>query len=158
MVVAIKVVETYLHCSFIMESYCNRRLEANGFLFSEALTAQVRREARLEKEAAGGEVGTHIALTMQVFLNPAIAGLPDHQHVFAGHGCFNGLGVDRESFFNNGGGAPCTGADELPPQFESLLNCRRTIEKGKSPGLWDCVRNPKAFSQESLMIPISPKD
>ena len=129
------------------------RLEANGFVYSDALTKLVRKEARLERKLNNGKFGTHIALTMQVFLNPVVAGLPEHQHIFAGQGCFNDIGEEYEMLFNNGGGLPCTGADELPQRFESLLNCNRTIEKGKPPGLWSCVRNPRAESQHDVDSP-----
>lgn len=37
------------------------------------------------------------------------------------------------------GGQPCTGADQLPPQFEALLSCQ--VEKK---AVWNCQRNPRA--------------
>lgn len=87
---------------------------------------------------------------MQVFLNPAVASLPEHQHVFGGFGCYNHLGRDSGTYFNNGGGRPCPAADKLPPRFESLLNCERDIFKNKSLGLWRCTRNPDAIPENDV--------
>jgi len=40
---------------------------------------------------------------------------------------------------NVNGGQPCTGADQLPAEFEALLSCQ--VEKK---AVWNCQRNPRA--------------
>mmetsp|Transcript_1520 Transcript_1520/g.4401 ORF Transcript_1520/g.4401 Transcript_1520/m.4401 type:complete len:403 (-) Transcript_1520:107-1315(-) len=72
-----------------------------GFIFSESLTKRVRSKALQDKQISFplGEVpgqGTnfnpqHVYTSMKVFINPAVASLPEHQHLFAEHGCY----VDR---------------------------------------------------------------
>jgi hypothetical protein len=38
----------------------------------------------------------HIRTTMKVFINPAVAALPQHAHLFGEFGCYTGKGVSRE--------------------------------------------------------------
>eukprot|EP00522_Entomoneis_paludosa_P007977 CAMPEP_0172449324 /NCGR_PEP_ID=MMETSP1065-20121228/8067_1 /TAXON_ID=265537 /ORGANISM="Amphiprora paludosa, Strain CCMP125" /LENGTH=414 /DNA_ID=CAMNT_0013200981 /DNA_START=29 /DNA_END=1273 /DNA_ORIENTATION=+ len=70
------------------------KYESYGFRFSDKLTQQVRgwarKEMRLGEEIApNGESynGQHIWLTMKVFVNPEVAALPEHAHLFAEAGC-----------------------------------------------------------------------
>jgi len=74
----------------------------------------------------------HISGTMMVFINPEVAGLPQHAHLFGGHGCYNG------AFVNTDGGQARTGADELPARYSALHECRKEkVDKGAKPG-WIC--------------------
>jgi len=76
------------------------RWEAAGFIYSESLTKSVRSIAMKDqnrkdltldmKEGHLYFVGQHIYLNMQVFINPMVASLPEHAHLFAEHGCFGG--------------------------------------------------------------------
>ena len=75
----------------------------------------------------------HIIHGMMVFINPAVASLPAHRHLFGGNGCYASR-VD-----NANGGQPCQGADSLPPQYEALLSC--AVDRKN---LWACQRNPRA--------------
>lgn len=73
-----------------------------------------------------------------MFVNPRVASLPQHHHLFGGDGCFNEVvdnrdgGKLRRSFkiimmsFNLG--SPCVGADILPAKYESILKCFRTTK------------------------------
>ena len=69
-----------------------------GFIFSESLTERVRAKAMEDRQYPFplGEVPgqgskfnpQHVYTSMKVFLNPAVASLPEHQHLFAEHGCY----------------------------------------------------------------------
>jgi hypothetical protein len=66
-----------------------------GFVYSEEWTLAVRKIAHDETSIAavfapnGKKLGAqHVWTTVQVFINPAVAALPQHAHVLAGPGCF----------------------------------------------------------------------
>lgn len=81
-----------------------RKYEMYGFRYSPELTNEIRDLAR--KESGIGPDGKkyraqHIWTSMKVFINPAVASLPEHAHLFAGQGgCYvsreNGKIVNRE--------------------------------------------------------------
>jgi hypothetical protein len=58
------------------------------------LTEKVRKWAREEiglgEKAPNGEGynAQHVRLSMKVFINPVVAALPEHAHLFYKHGCF----------------------------------------------------------------------
>ena len=56
---------------------------------------------------------------MHIFVNPSVASLPQHRHLFGGNGCYKG------AINNADGGAPCEGVDRLPEEYQSLLDCYR---------------------------------
>ena len=76
------------------------RWEAAGFVYSDYMTKSVRSIAMLDQQLKNLTldmkpdhlyfVGQHIYLNMQVFINPMVASLPEHAHLFAEHGCFKG--------------------------------------------------------------------
>jgi hypothetical protein len=73
------------------------KFESLGFKYSPQLTEQVRKIARSESHTLDnlGPDGKpynaqHVWLTMQVFINPMVASLPKHAHLFSEHGCFGG--------------------------------------------------------------------
>jgi len=92
------------------------RFEAQGFVFSEDLTQRARMMATIRNGTAGA--GQHLSHGVRVFINPTVAGLPNHHHLFAGHGCYGG------SIDNRKGGKECEGADALPTDYHSLLDCK----------------------------------
>jgi len=59
----------------------------------------------------------HVWLTMQVFINPAVAALPEHAHLFAEHGCYtDGLnGFGKECGTGRGGELETPLPDEFKP-------------------------------------------
>ncbi len=74
---------------------------------------------------------------IMVFINPAVASLPQHKHLIGGNGCYNGVIDNRDN------GIPCTGADALPLPFQSLLNCKK-IKSDKLDWKdveWTCEKN-----------------
>lgn len=89
------------------------RLEAAGFVFSQELSTMCQALGRISNLDGFG--AQHIWSTLQVYINPRVAGLPQHQHLFGGPGCWRDC--EKPEF----GRCPCTGADALPPRFEPLL-------------------------------------
>lgn len=63
-------------------------------------------------------ISQHIQHGMRVFINPTVASLPNHHHLFAGNGCYGG------SIDNRKGGAPCKDADALPTDYIPLMDCK----------------------------------
>ena len=57
--------------------------------------------------------------SMHIFVNPSVASLPQHHHLFGGNGCFKGALNLAD------GGVPCEGVDRLPEAYQSLLDCYR---------------------------------
>jgi len=78
-------------------------MESSGFVFSNILTSQMRSKAKedhrrtdlvkdmITKNRTTYSVGQHLWGTLQVFINPLVASLPEHQHLFAEHGCYDGV-------------------------------------------------------------------
>lgn len=101
-----------------------------GFIFSQTLTDRVREKAYTDKanmfplgdRGQGDKYNPqHIFLSMKVFINPAVASLPEHQHLFAEHGCYEGRGDDGK-IINRLCGAGRGGEMEsvLPPEYVPL--------------------------------------
>jgi hypothetical protein len=107
------------------------RLTAAGFDYSRDLSLEVRKFAMAGRNRTFD--AQHIVHGMMVFINPAVASLPAHKHLFGGHGCYANK-VD-----NTNGGQPCVGKDALPAQYEALLSC--VVEKRV---MWNCQKNPRA--------------
>lgn len=69
------------------------KFELNGFRYSQELTDQVKNWARQERNAkiTGPDDNPlnaqHIWLNAMVFINPIVAALPEHQHLFPEQGC-----------------------------------------------------------------------
>lgn len=77
------------------ETWWIHRMEMFGFVYSEDLTHKIREKAIKEQyngTAPNGMPlnGQHIWLIMKVFINPAVASLPQHAHLLAEPGCFHG--------------------------------------------------------------------
>lgn len=114
------------------------RMAAEGFVFLNDLTKQIRQHAAAQLHR--NETSAHIIHGMDVFLNPAVAGLPQHKHLFGGKGCYS------EAVDNQNGGRACFGEDAVPSRYETLLDCSRSRKsKGarfiESP--WECQPNPR---------------
>lgn len=78
---------------------------------------------------------------MRVFINPAVASLPHHHHLFAGWGCYNSISID-----NVLGGRECTGVDALPGEYIPLLDCSVDKQSKESTGkmFWECKQDKRA--------------
>jgi len=72
------------------------KFESQGLVYSEDLTKMVRETAKDEQKAEDPALNgdkynaQHIWTSMQVFINPPVASLPDHAHLFAESGCYMG--------------------------------------------------------------------
>ena len=66
--------------------------------------------------------GLLLSHRLLVFINPSVASLPKHKHIIGGHGCFKGV-LD-----NKDGGIACSGRDALPREYQSLINCKKTMK------------------------------
>jgi hypothetical protein len=77
-------------------------MESYGFRYSTTLTEMVQNIAYEEmlqnRSSPTGKPydAQHLYLTMQVFINPVVAVLPAHEHLFAEHGCFGPEGGQVE--------------------------------------------------------------
>jgi hypothetical protein len=79
------------------------KYESYGFRYDPVLTENVRRIASLEKRNASAIApngrrynAQHIWLSMKVFVNLAVAALPQHAHLFPEPGCFMKKGKSRQ--------------------------------------------------------------
>jgi len=103
------------------------KMESFGFRYSKKLTEEIRDIASLEYRN-GNVIGPdgqpcnaqHIWLNMQVFINPAVASLPEHAHLFAEPGCYGGRAkkgwIRRKCSTGKGEGSE----SELPASFYPL--------------------------------------
>jgi hypothetical protein len=107
-----------------------------GFIYSPELTMHIRNLAMQERrdkvEAPNGDTyaAMHIYLNMLVFINPMVASLPQHAHLFAEPGCFDkyGKSMNKEGKLTLDPTNPVvrdcgTKPNEtpLPPQFQPLV-------------------------------------
>ena len=109
------------------------RFEAAGFVFSNDLTNLVRQYAVAGKQSEFDS--QHICMSMLVFINPSVAKLPEHAHLFGGHGCVWGdeIGIpcsDRYKWYSE--------VDVVPRSHESLITC--AFDK-KMKLFHNCTRN-----------------
>jgi len=113
------------HVEVHSDEWWIRKYESYGFKFDPVLTDQVRQWAR--EEGMKKELGPtgkpyraqHISLSMKVFINPAVAALPEHAHLFFEHGCYlgRGTGADAGKLL----GRPCRTGKGKEAQLESVL-------------------------------------
>jgi hypothetical protein len=82
-----------------------RKYESYGFRYDDTLTQKVRSLAREEKDnvtaiAPNGVSYNpqHLWLSMKVFVNPAVAAMPQHAHLFPEFGCFGQKGREKKKF------------------------------------------------------------
>mmetsp|Transcript_22327 Transcript_22327/g.34246 ORF Transcript_22327/g.34246 Transcript_22327/m.34246 type:complete len:377 (+) Transcript_22327:82-1212(+) len=70
------------------------KMESYGFLFSPELSNMIRDIGKAEiNDGSVGPNGkpfrpVHVNMSMMVFINPSVASMPEHQHLFAEHGCY----------------------------------------------------------------------
>lgn len=118
------------------------RMAAEGFIFLNDLTKQVRKHPSAKDKNHQNETGMHLIHGMDVFINPRVASLPQHKHLFGGNGCF------ADAVDNQNGGKPCLAEDKLPASYEALLECSRPRRDPNSQLKyiqlpWECHRNPR---------------
>jgi len=85
------------HVEVHQDDWWIRKYEAYGFKYDEKLTAEIRKVAKMERNSnktitfpPTGEKynAQHIWLSMKVFINPVVAALPEHAHLFGEFGCY----------------------------------------------------------------------
>jgi Methyltransferase domain len=111
------------HVEVHSDDWWIRKYEAYGFRYDADLTEQVRNIAKLEAKsknanqtAPNGEFynAQHVWLTMKVFINPVVAALPQHAHLFPEHGCYGGPNFAHRVCGQGKGGELET---VLPPEY-----------------------------------------
>lgn len=89
---------------------------------------------------------------MRVFINPAVAGLREHHHIFSGWGCYNPRGHD-----NILGGKECdqNEVDRLPGDYIPLLDC--SVDKARKEKsrleIWECKPDARATIPRPFIAP-----
>jgi Methyltransferase domain len=94
------------------------KYESYGFRYDAVLSDRIRDIAkRGQEKAPDGKrySGQHIARNMKVFINPMVASLPKHAHLFPSHGCFYGYGANFSEPVNR----PC--GEGKGAELESVL-------------------------------------
>lgn len=115
------------------EEWWITRFEMYGFKYSERLTKKVKYIAQSEKSMSSSIQGAkdgkynsqHVWLHMMVFINPEVAGLPQHAHLMAEQGCFKATIKDKEGnriSVNRECGTGRNNAEEskLPEEFKPI--------------------------------------
>jgi SAM-dependent methyltransferase len=86
-----------------------RKFTSYGFVYDDALTKTVRKWARDDRRSnytlpTGNQPNPqHVFTSAKVFINPSVAALPEHAHLFPRHGCFAARGSNRECGTGPGG-------------------------------------------------------
>ena len=94
------------------EKWWKARMEMMGFVYSDELTKEMAGYASQDKartdiipameDGKSYSVGQHLWSTLQVFINPLVASLPEHAHLLAEHGCYsNKKGIECGKAGNN---------------------------------------------------------
>ena len=100
------------------EVWWTSRFTALGFVYSRSLTNLMRTVVK-NGQTEGMTNGQLLRHGMHVFINPSVASLPKHAHLFGGNGCYNGVIDNRDN------GVACDGLDKLPDAYRSLLDCKK---------------------------------
>jgi hypothetical protein len=82
-------------------SWWIRKYESYGFKYDETLTNEAREIAKINKKKFRGPHnvyldGFYVRVTLMVFVNPVVAALPEHAHLFPELGCYGGKDDNRE--------------------------------------------------------------
>jgi SAM-dependent methyltransferase len=87
------------HVEIHNDEWWIRKFASYGFTYDEKLTERVREWAEYEQDTSNYTLpngdkpnAQHVYMSMKVFLNPAVASLPAHAHLFPEDGC---LGDER---------------------------------------------------------------
>lgn len=112
------------HVEVHNERWWLSKFEAYGFRYSQDLTSMVRRIAVKEQmqkiPSMTGEPynAQHLWNKLIVLINPTVAALPEHAHLFAEHGCYHNRSADDIGHRECGtGGRAAAGESVLPKSF-----------------------------------------
>jgi hypothetical protein len=113
--------EGWHHVEVHEDDWWIRKFTSFGFVYDDFLTQQVRQWARDDRTSnytlpTGGKPDPqHISRSMKVFINPAVASLPAHAHLFPDHGCLGKkIGERRADYERRKCGTGPAGAKETP--------------------------------------------
>jgi len=82
------------HVEVHQKEWWLQKYESYGFKYDDKLTEEAKNIARQGKKlykAPNGRYldGFYMRVTLMVFVNPAVASLPQHAHLFPEHGCYD---------------------------------------------------------------------
>mmetsp|Transcript_10856 Transcript_10856/g.18214 ORF Transcript_10856/g.18214 Transcript_10856/m.18214 type:complete len:347 (-) Transcript_10856:430-1470(-) len=111
------------HVEVHRSAWWQQKFEAHGFVYQPELT-RTAREIALSSQDAKPQLRSgkpyraqHLFLHLLIFVNPRVASLQAHAHLLGG---FPDLGCVSRRDRKGASTLPCTGADELPPEFRPL--------------------------------------
>eukprot|EP00041_Stephanoeca_diplocostata_P014064 m.252433 g.252433 ORF g.252433 m.252433 type:complete len:149 (-) comp19565_c0_seq7:112-558(-) len=110
------------------------RMEMQGFVFQPHLTRVLRKIAKKYVMKVSNAPAQHLFSSGMVFINPAVASLPQHHHLIGMHGCHYEYGANGP--FEGDGSLesrmewPCPGIDALPEEY---------LPVHREPSEWDIL-------------------
>lgn len=113
------------HVEVHFDPWWIQKFESYGFRYSETLTQQARGWA--QKENNTGPDGNrfraqHLRLSLKVFVNPMVAALPEHAHLFPELGCYVKRGEDGNLVHRECGVGRAEGIEsKLPESYKPLV-------------------------------------
>lgn len=117
------------------------KMEAAGFVYSETLTKEMKGKAMQDRERkdlvddmitknrTSYGVAQHLWTTLQVFINPLVASLPEHAHLFAEHGCYRSNQLKNQECGKPGVGGGVSNLTPLPESFKPLVLTKEMDEQ-----------------------------
>ena len=101
------------------------KLESFGFRYNANMTEVVRAivSKKAQQVAPNGKRyrALHISRGLKVFINPVVASLPQHAHLFPEHGCFGGSNKDKSPIHRRcGSGREAVLETKLDPSFHPI--------------------------------------
>lgn len=93
------------HVEVHRDDWWIRRFASWGFVYDEELSQQLRALAKRTMNDYSGPTGKaydgyYVRASLKVFVNPAVASLPQHAHLFPEHGCFGGWNATNGSMIH----------------------------------------------------------
>lgn len=118
------------------------RMERHGFVYSKRLTEWTRSQAtkgKDDKTPVEGKTFTaqHLWTQMMVFINPAVARLPQHDHLLGEPGCWYTPAVKD-----------CVGEDKLTPQYDALSGAASEAENAANDIKWKTLIWPEQMAAQ----------
>jgi hypothetical protein len=113
-----------------------QKYESYGFRYSEKLTNQVKGWAKTDKKTYTGPGGVYydgfyVRVTMKVFVNPMVAALPEHAHLFPEFGCFGKNSTTQEQIHRE-----CESERGETPLDKSMYPLKLTPEMDEQWNSW----------------------
>jgi hypothetical protein len=114
-----------------------QKYENYGFRYSEKLTNQVQEWAKVNKKEYTGPGGVYydgfyIRVSIKVFVNPMVAALPEHAHLFPEFGCFGGKDAVTKKNINR----ECESEKGETPLDKSMYPLKITPEMDEQWNSW----------------------